>query len=301
LGLAAEVHCPGQPDRTGADVTSLIDLKLQNDRVENAIDRMTDILLLIRTERPLRDSLRSQPDRNDLLWQIYGRARLHMNTESARLHLMIEQLQVEHKERNEMRIRMMSIVGILLVALLLVGGMAVAQDTPTADVVTLEATAVETISSTAVTSPEPTLDVTATASAEPTPTETPVPPPPDDETPTVSIWVLIAPYLSVIGIAILGVIAYLGRAWLVPAGARVPGVIFEPVVAGLNKGLETYGEFVKITPEKTDDVQYEEFAKTFRELIEEMRQARNELNSAAAQLVSTSQSVAQRPVDPSQF
>jgi hypothetical protein len=281
-------------------VTSLIDLKLQNDRVDQAIAHMTDILLLIRTER--------QPDRNDLLWQIYGRARLRMNTESARLHLMIEQLQVEHKERNEMRSRMMSIVGILLVALLLVGGMAVAQDTPTADVVTLEATAVETISSTVVNSPEPTLDVTATASAEPTetaapeptPTVTPVPPPPDDEMPTVSIWVLIAPYLSVIGIAILGVIAYLGRAWLVPAGARVPGVIFEPVVAGLNKGLESYGEYVKSTPEKADDVQYEEFAKTFRELIEEMRQARNELNSAAAQLVTTSQSVAQRPVDPSQ-
>lgn len=105
-------------------MTSLIDLKLQNDRVEQAIAHMTDILLLIRTER--------QPERNELLWQIYGRARLRMNTESARLHHMIEQLQVEHKERNEMRSRMISIVGILLVALLLVGGMAVAQDTPLA-------------------------------------------------------------------------------------------------------------------------------------------------------------------------
>lgn len=256
------------------------------------MEHVTDILLLIRTER--------EAERRERLWQIYQQARLQMNLESARLNDIITQLQVGYKERKEMK-RLTLFASVLMILLLVFGaGFAVAQDVPTADVVTLEATAIETLSSTLVTSPEPTVDVTATANAEPTPTETPVPPPPDDQTPTVSIWVLIAPYLSVIGIAILGVIAYLGRAWLVPAGARVPGVIFEPVVAGLNKGLESYGDYVKSTPEKADDVQYEEFAKTFRELIEEMRQARNELNSAAAHLVTTSQSVAQRPIDPNQ-
>lgn len=93
-------------------------LKIQNDRVERAIDHMTDILLLIRTEH--------QPERRELLWEIYGRARLRMNTESARLNEMIEQIRVEQKERSIMRTRLVSVTVILIVALLLVSGFAVA-------------------------------------------------------------------------------------------------------------------------------------------------------------------------------
>lgn len=145
----------------------LTELKLQNDRVEHAIDTMTDILLLLRTE----------PDtaRRELLWEIYQRARQHMNTESARLKDLLDRFEVQHKEK-QMQNRLVSAVTvILLLALLLVGMTARAQDVP------LATNTVEVIETLAATEPAATAEPTVVPSPVPTPVVEPPAPTPTPE------------------------------------------------------------------------------------------------------------------------
>lgn len=167
---------------------------------------------------------------------------------------------------------------LVLIVLLLVAPSVRAQDvdTPSPDTVTLEATAVETLSSTIV----PTEIATEAPTAEPTATPVPVPPPPAPtplETVLANInWTLL--FLA-LGLGLFGLIAYAFRL----IALSVPLAVYEGGKAAIRANYPTVDRIVDDTIDPTDNVLW----KMFHDKMEEQFNITDKLRQEMGQLKQT--------------
>jgi hypothetical protein len=235
------------------------DLKRQNDAWEREIDHVTDILLLFRTE--------TDPVRRELFWQTYMTARARMNVEAARLSALIEQMQIEQKERS-MRTRIAHAASVVVLSLLLIAGISVrAQDgleTNTPQIV--EGT-------TTLVSGEPIPTAVPAVGTEEAPVsnpEQPAPSPSGDSS-LIELVKVAMPWLGAILIIAVIVLGMLGREFIINLGKSTPAYVREPIFSGAETGLAKLEEYTHTTETTIDDAAAAELKKFLLGIIGEIR------------------------------
>ncbi len=158
---------------------------------------------------------------------------------------------------------------------------ALAQETPTAEEPTLEATRTADV---VTATPSPTEEPTVT------PTPEPVPVPPVEPVPPLN-WNAVLPWLVIGGIALLIGFMYMFRSSLATAAAQVPLPVWDMLVTSIDRGIEQRGEYVKTTPNVSDDAQYEDLKREFEEFKLETARQRAEQQSQINQNTANIQNV----------
>lgn len=165
---------------------------------------------------------------------------------------------------------------VVLILLLLVAGPATfAQDveTPSPDTVTLEATAVETLSSTIV--------PTEVATEAPTATPVPVPPPPPTPMETILANINWTVLILAMGLGLFGLIAYGFRL----LALSVPVAVYEGGKAAARANYGAVDRIVEATPDPTDNILWKAFHDKLEEqfaITDKLRQEMGQLKSEVA-------------------
>lgn len=153
-----------------------------------------------------------------------------------------------------------------ILSLLLIASIAlpvVAQDTtPTADVATLESTPVET----ATAAPEPTAVPTEEPAPEPEP-ELPV------DTEKIIGWGVAVLIVLIVGVVSIALVAIVQQAKSWPAPAR------ELLLAVLNSGIGSLGDFANTTETPIDNLGVDELRKLYKQLEQELRATQSQVNA----------------------